>query len=128
MRPVKTFIEQDDLRRVLPPRLDPRCVLALAAETADGLFPSGSAVLISDQLAITARHVIDDYLDRLGKTLEGRYAFNIVGACAFSRDDWNVKWNFHTTNTAESNDEIKTPTSDLVLLVLPQSGPPIEGI
>jgi S1-C subfamily serine protease len=128
MRPVKTFIEHDDLWRALPPHLDPRCVLALAAETADGLFPSGSAVLISDRLAITARHVIDDYLARFGMTPAGTYAFNIVGACAFSRDDWSVKWTFRTTATAEGSDEMKTPTSDLTLLALPPAGPPIKGI
>jgi hypothetical protein len=35
------------------------------------LFPSGTAVVISRGLAITARHVVDDYFERFGCKTEG---------------------------------------------------------
>lgn len=56
-------------------------VLSMAAEREDGLLVSGSATIVSRHLAVTARHVVDDYFTRIEgeRPEDGHHAsFSIV--------------------------------------------------
>ena len=78
-----------------------RYVMPLVAMRGDRLLPSGSSCLINNAMALTARHVIDDYLDQFGHAqLAGDNvhidaSFNLQGITIAESPDqarlWNVR-------------------------------------
>jgi S1-C subfamily serine protease len=109
----------DAVVKLLPPGFSPEVILALIATTPDVQHPSGSAVLISPHCALTAKHVIEDYVD-LKASANGRLA--ITGRSGLVKDHENTDWRFDQV-VLDPN-----PKSDLALLVLSAEEPPITGL
>jgi hypothetical protein len=73
-------------------------VLALLALREDEVFASGSAVLVAPHLALTARHVLDDFSVRYqgyAEEADGRTSYSIVGR-GFYAGQWRM---FHVRQT-----------------------------
>lgn len=137
MRPSKEKIAREDLVRFVPAGLDLRCVLALVAGSDDQqkFSPSGSAVLISDRLAITAWHVLDDYEQEFGlrRELERRIDCGIEAASGFAGHErwkcngysWGRERTTDPTGTTanNANDPESRPISDIAILEVSAESP-----
>jgi S1-C subfamily serine protease len=138
MRPAKEKIAREDLVRYVPAGLDPRCVLALVAGSDDQqkFHPSGSGVLISDRLAISAWHVLDDYQQEFGLRRERvrRVGCGIEAASGFAAHErWKCNgysWERERTtgdpsdtNASDANDLESRPLSDMAILSMGAESP-----
>ena len=77
-------------------------VLALVAMNDDDIFASGSAVLVAPHLALTARHVTDDFHLRyqgIPTQTNGSTNFSILARCDFG-GAWRMLRVVQTFNTA----------------------------
>jgi hypothetical protein len=109
-------IDLADAHRQLPAGVDPTTILSLVATLPDGShFPSGSAIAISESLALTAKHVVDDYM---------RFAdaekIIVRAASGLSHAHKNRAWRI----TASATDEV----TEIALLYLGESGAPVKGL
>ncbi|HRE82824.1 MAG TPA: hypothetical protein PLN52_17395 [Opitutaceae bacterium] len=111
-------------------------VLALFALHGNDVFASGSAVLVAPHLALTARHVTDDFAERylgFASQADGSVSYAILARC-FSQGAWRMFHVLQTFNTAATDitalyispapnepDDFVWPSTTLDLL------PPIRG-
>ena len=78
-------------------------VLAIAAIHNNDIFASGSAVLVAPHLALTARHVTDDFAERyigIAARSNDRAPYAIIARC-FSAGVWRIFHVLQTFNAAE---------------------------
>lgn len=107
-----------DVNDVLPPGVDPAVVLSLVATyPKDGTnHPSGSAIAISDHFALTAKHVVDDYIAKEAE----RGGAMVRAASALSEDHKQREWSIRASVTDAA--------TEIALLYFGESGAPIKGL
>ena len=101
----------------LPPGFSPEVVLCLVATTPNEARPSGTAVMISPHCALTAKHVVDDYIEM---TAAPESELSILGRSGFVPKHQNRDWRF--------NQVVRVEKSDIALLVLASNQPPVFGL
>ncbi len=102
---------------LLPPGFSPEVVLCFVATTPQETHPSGTAVMITPHCALTAKHVIDDYLEM---TATPESELRILGRSGFVPKHQNRDWLF--------NQVVRIDASDIAVLVLASNQPPIFGL
>jgi hypothetical protein len=82
--------------------------MAAGKNSTGGVFPSGSAVLISDRLALCAKHVFEDYWKRAeyGDLLDGENtpSFQIAAAGGFGAEARSCQWDVQKIWTSKATD------------------------
>lgn len=101
----------------LPPGVDPACVLSLSAARPGETHTSGSGVVITPHLVLTARHVVEDYEETIGSQSS---TWGIQGASALSPAHQNRAWHFDAA--------LKVGQSDQALLVNASTHPPFVTV
>lgn len=71
--------------------------LPLVARTDNEWYPSGSSIVIAERLAVTAKHVIEDFMNKFGteKIAPNRYhhKFYLQAAQILENGETGVLWN-----------------------------------
>ncbi len=105
------------IKETLPAGVDPAVILSLVATFQKDRtnHPSGSAIAISDHFALTAKHVIEDFVEKAGggDTI-------VRAASALSEGHQGREWTIKASVTV--------PGTEIGLLYLGEQGAPIKGL
>lgn len=105
------------VKETLPPGVDPAVILSLVAtfQRDRTNHPSGSAIAISDHFALTAKHIIEEYVE---KAAGG--GVMIRAASALSEGHQHREWTIQASVTE--------PGTEIGLLYFGAEGAPIKGL